>query len=76
MTLKERIDLVRRLHSLILRKATGTPNELARKLGISPPSLFRYIETLREFGAPVAFCRVHQRYYYTEEFELDFNVKF
>lgn len=73
MTLKERIDLVYRLHLLIRRKATGTPDELARKLGISPPTLFRYIETLREFGAPVAFCRTNQRYYYQEDFELDFN---
>lgn len=76
MTFKERIDLLRRLHLLIVRKATGTPDELARKLGISPPSLFRQIEILREFGAPIAFCRTNQRYYYSEEFELDFNRKF
>lgn len=73
MNFKELIDSLRRLHLLILRKATGTPDELARKLGISPPSLFRHIEILKEFGAPVAFCRTHQRYYYTEDFELDFN---
>ena len=72
MTLLEQIELLKRMDSLIRRQATGTPVELADKLGISRTSVFRYIRDLEKLGAPIAYNRSKRRYYYTEEFVLVF----
>ena len=62
---------VQRLHFFINRKATGSPCELARKLGISRASLYRYFDALRGMGAKIGYCKQRQSYYYEEKFELN-----
>lgn len=70
MTLFEHLHRLRRLDALIRRKATGRPEDLARRLDVSRATLFRYIEDLRAFGAPVAYDKERQTYRYEEPFEL------
>ena len=48
MNLKQKIELLKYLSDLIHRKATGTPQQLARKLNMSSASARRYLKTLRE----------------------------
>lgn len=67
MRLDEKLKQLRRLDDLIRRKATGTPDQLATKLEVSRRTVFRLIEYLKMFGAPIAYCGYKQRYYYLEE---------
>jgi predicted ArsR family transcriptional regulator len=42
-----------RLHCLIKQHSTGSPQELADKLGIAERTARNYVEQLREMGAPL-----------------------
>lgn len=73
MSLLERIRLLLRLHKLINRKATGTPDECAARLNISRAALYRYIKDLKAVGAPVIYCEQRLSFVYSCDFNLDFN---
>lgn len=70
MTFLEHLTLLRRMDSLIRRKATGNYLQLSQKLGISKASIYRYLDDLRSLGAPIVYCRSRQSFYYSEPFEL------
>jgi predicted DNA-binding transcriptional regulator YafY len=64
------------INSLIRQKATGTPTELAEKLGISERSWYKLRdELINDLGLPIAYCSFRRSYYYTEEgtFEIGFR---
>ena len=63
-----------RLHHLIRKKATGSPAELALKLGLSERAVFEYIRAMRDMGAPISFCAYRRTYYY--EHEVQFYMGF
>ena len=65
--LLQQIELIERIDQLIRLKATGTPNNFARRLGISDSSLYRLIDTLKEMGAPIEFSVISQSYIYSNE---------
>ena len=74
MRLQETITLFKRLDRLIRCYATGSPDQLARRLDVSKSTVHRYITELREdFDAPIKFSRDRVTYYYTEDFELRFE---
>ena len=52
---------------LIRIKGTGTPSELADKIGMSERSTYEYIRLMKEFGAPVVYSRQRKSYYYMQE---------
>ncbi len=54
------------MDALIRRKCTGPADQLARQMGISMATLYRYLEILREKGAPIAYNRYRCTYYYRE----------
>lgn len=70
MTLLEQLNTLKRLDALILRKATGNTNQLATQLGISRASVYRYLDTLRQLDAPIAYSRCYPSYYYQKEYVL------
>lgn len=73
MTFKEQVDTLRRIDNLTRRKATGSPDELSRRLNISRASVYRYIGTLKhEFGAPIDYNKSRRSFYYLSEFDLIF----
>lgn len=72
MQIKEKLDTLTRLHHLIDRRATGDSIELAKRLNVSKSTLFRYLNELRNFGAPIAFCMKERHYFYEQDFELRF----
>jgi predicted DNA-binding transcriptional regulator YafY len=55
-----------RIDHFIRIKGTGSPAELAGKIGISERSTYEYIRLLKDFGAPVEYCRQRRSYYYRE----------
>jgi DNA-binding IclR family transcriptional regulator len=72
MTAVEHAKILSRLDDLIKMKATGAPQELAQKLGISRSSLFRYLDELKKLNAPVRFCTKRKSYLYEKDFSLEF----
>lgn len=74
MTLRTKLSSLIRIHLLLKRKATGNVKQLSKRLDVSRPTVFRYLNELRNFGAPIAFCRQRQSYYYQHEFELEFGL--
>lgn len=72
MRLHEIITVMVRLDNLIRMKATGSPDQLAARLNVSRTTIHRYLNELRNFGAPIKYCRYRNSYYYEEEFQLKF----
>jgi predicted transcriptional regulator len=62
------------MHELIKRKGTGTPDEFARKLGISKSMLMFNLAELREMGALLRYDETRRTYCY--EGECDLQIKF
>jgi predicted DNA-binding transcriptional regulator YafY len=59
------------LTELIEQRQTGSPTELAKKLGISERMVYKYIDDLKvEFNAPVKYSRSERTYYYDGEGHL------
>lgn len=56
-----------RIDQLIRVKGTGTPAQLADKIGLSERSTYEYIRLMKNFGAPVVYSRERQSYYYLQE---------
>jgi predicted DNA-binding transcriptional regulator YafY len=71
---KEIFERLNRIDHLIQIKGTGTPAQLADKIGLSERSMYEYIRLMKEFGAPVVYSRERQSYYYLHEGR--FNVQF
>ena len=72
MFVRTYLERTRRIDSLIRRKSTGSPRDLANRLGVSEATVYRYILELKNMGAPIQYCRDRQSYYYEESFDLDF----
>lgn len=64
------INKLLRINKLVKLRATGSPRELADKLGISERSVYEYIHEMKELGAPIAFSYSHNSYIYYEAGEL------
>ena len=64
------VEKLEYLDWLISRGASGTAEELAKKLRVSPRSIFNYIRWMKERGAPIEFSKQRNSYFYTR------NVKF
>jgi predicted DNA-binding transcriptional regulator YafY len=64
---KEIFQRLTRIDHLIRIKGTGTPAQLADKIGISERSTYEYLRLMKDFGAPVSYSRQRKSYYYKEE---------
>ncbi|MEW7278678.1 hypothetical protein ABW636_08780 [Aquimarina sp. 2201CG1-2-11] len=72
-TLKH-IELIDRIDQLIRLQATGTPLQLAHKLGISKAKLYRTLHTMRALKAPLEYDNGIQSFVYYET--VGFTVGF
>ncbi|KAA9355162.1 hypothetical protein [Larkinella humicola] len=64
------------LNCLVRKRATGSPKELAQKLGISERAWYKLRDELvNELGVPLAYCPIRRTYYYAEEGELVFRFR-
>ncbi len=62
----KKVEMINRIDQLIRLQATGTPNELASKLGISKTKLYRILSIMRDFNAPVEYDISSQNFVYEE----------
>jgi predicted DNA-binding transcriptional regulator YafY len=72
MTFIEQIEALDRLHHLIKRKATGTPEQLAGKFKVSERTIKNLLKILRDRDLPVYYCRNEQTYYYNGDVDIYF----
>jgi predicted DNA-binding transcriptional regulator YafY len=68
------INRFQTIDRLIQRKATGTSEQLAEKIGVSRRTIFEYISVMKETGAPIYFSKIKKSYCYEEE--GSFNISF
>jgi predicted DNA-binding transcriptional regulator YafY len=64
------------LNQLIKQRATGSPKELARKLGITERVWYKFRDELvNDLNLPIDYCPHSRSYIYTEEgsFEIGFK---
>lgn len=69
--LLDRFEELSRIHDLIRRKATGDPEALSRRLGISRATVFRRIVDLRDMGAEIGYDKGKPTYFYEKPFRLE-----
>ena len=67
MKFEEQIERLERIHKLIKRKGTGTPDQFCQKLGISKRQLFRIINLMKNLGATIDYSQSRQTYFYFED---------
>lgn len=68
-------DQLERLHQLIESGSTGSPAELAQRLGVTDRTVRNYISQLVKLGAPVEYSRSSQTYYYKHPVALRFTFE-
>jgi len=73
MKLIAQLQKLDRLDRLIRRKATGTPNQLAARLGCSRRTVYNFLQTLRGLGAEVTYCTERRSYYYETPLPVDLH---
>ena len=66
----KKIDHYQKLDSFIQKQNTGTPKEFAQKLNINRSHLYRQLDTLKDYGAPIKYNRKLQSFYYESPFDL------
>ena len=71
MQLERYIERIKFIHRLIHRRATGKPEELGRKLGISKRMVYEYLKELKDHGAPIAFSKQQNSYFYSREWDIE-----
>jgi hypothetical protein len=71
MDIFDQISRFKRLDYMVRTRSTGTPAELAGKLGISTSQVYQIIKLMKvKWEAPIYYSREYQSYCY------DGNVKF
>ncbi len=63
-----------RLHLLIQEERTGTPQQVAKTLGISRSTLYEMLAYLKEIGAAISYSRSRMTFYYPQSFQLKVEV--
>jgi hypothetical protein len=60
--------LVQRADDLIKIKSTGTPRQMAQRLGLSERAWYYLLDQLRtDYGFPILYDRFRRSYYYTDD---------
>jgi len=68
------VRIIKKLHDYIITERTGSPKELANKLGISERTVYSYISFMKvEMKAPIVFDNQKRNYLYERQCELSFE---
>lgn len=70
MKVFEYLDRISLMHKLVSRQRTGTPEELARMLGVSRTTLYELIDELRSRGAPIAYSKSAKTFFYSQPYDI------
>lgn len=72
MKLEQYLNKLEAIDQKIRLKATGSPEQFAESLGMSKASLHRYLDFLKDYGAPIFYDVYTKSYVY----EYDVNIQF
>lgn len=75
MSLIKYLDRTIRINKLIHLRATGNPEEFARKLGICRSSLFQALQEMRVIGVDIRYSEKLRSYYYADNRRIKINVE-
>ena len=75
MNVLKQQDLLRELVTLIEHERTGTPAELAQRLGVTDRTVKRYIAQLRAMGADISFCSHLNSYHFASPVTFRFGFE-
>jgi len=64
------IERLERIHKLIQRKATGTPEEFAEKLHLGKRQMYNILDEFKGYGADIKYSRMRCTFYYNNDFEV------
>ncbi|MEW7280698.1 HTH domain-containing protein [Aquimarina sp. 2201CG1-2-11] len=67
------IEMIERIDRLIRMQATGSPEYLASRLGISKTTLYRIIKTMKTLNAPVIYDYALQSFVYEKAVGFQFG---
>jgi predicted transcriptional regulator len=67
----DKIDIFNRL---VEQRRTGTPEELAERLGISRNTLYDLLDELRSRNVEVAYSRTSRTFYYKNSISLEVRL--
>lgn len=71
--LQQRIEY---LNHLLKNRATGTPKELAKKIGLTERGWYKLRDQMiNDLDIPMAYCPKLRSYYYTEPGTFEFGFK-
>lgn len=76
MTFTQTIERLQLIHTLISQRKTGTPEQLANKLGISRSYLYVMLDELKTLNLDVSYSRKYKSFYYEKEINIEFLLKF
>ncbi len=71
------LERLKRIDQLIRIKGTGTPAQLAQRLGFSERTVYDYLNMMKDMGAPIKYCNFRQSYYYEQDgnFQIGFYAR-
>ncbi|MFT7035989.1 MAG: hypothetical protein ACJA2S_004515 [Cyclobacteriaceae bacterium] len=75
MSVIKMISRIRRINDLIKRKATGSPEQFAKKLDLSESRLYEVLREFRQLGLMIKFSHLSNSYYYEDDVEIEVSVK-
>ncbi|MBF8964381.1 HTH domain-containing protein [Pontibacter sp. FD36] len=77
MNFRKYIERIKYLDELIRKERTGTPEELASRLGVSRAQLYNIIDELKTEGLAINYTRKRNTFYYTsnQKLEIAFSLK-
>lgn len=70
MTFIEKLQVIERVDALIKRKATGTAEDLAARLGVSRRCVYDIIKVMKDLDAPIEYCQTRKTFYYSADCTL------
>jgi len=73
MNVTKQINLIKRVDQLIRLQATGNPEKLACKLEVSRSKLYRIINMMKEFNAPIEYDVMLETFVYKKEVTFTFG---
>jgi predicted DNA-binding transcriptional regulator YafY len=76
MTAKKYFSRLKSIDQLIQIGETGRPKELAEKLKMSERMIYRYIQNLKDLGAPLEYDLERRSYIYTSKVSLKVEIAY
>lgn len=67
------IDRLTYIDYLIRIKATGSPSQFSKRVGLCESKLYEYLELMKSLGAPIKYSKQRKSYYYESDGGFNFR---